>query len=182
MRDQVEPNRYRGPVELAAVADFSLGPLWVQPSVRRVSAGARDELVEPRVMQAFVALAEAAGAVVSRDVLVDRCWDGRIVGDDAINRCIAKVRRLAEVAEPPAFSIETVSKVGYRLKAAPGPLQRAGAMDPAGSSLEHDSFKSAPALAPTRPPIEHTVVGGRVGARAGADPTSNDHAQGVQAR
>ena len=179
MRDQVEPNRYRGPVELAAVADFSLGPLWVQPSVRRVSAGARDELVEPRVMQAFVALAEAAGAVVSRDVLVDRCWDGRIVGDDAINRCIAKVRRLAEVAEPPAFSIETVSKVGYRLKAAPGPLQRAGAMDPAGSSLEHDSFKSAPALAPTRPPIEHTVVGGRVGARAGADSTSNDHALAV---
>jgi DNA-binding winged helix-turn-helix (wHTH) protein/tetratricopeptide (TPR) repeat protein/TolB-like protein len=120
VRDQVEPNRYRGPVELAAVADFSLGGLWVQPSVRRVSAGVREELIEPRVMQAFVALAEAAGAVVSRDVLIDRCWDGRIVGDDAINRCVAKVRRLAEIADPAAFSIETVSKVGYRLKPAPG--------------------------------------------------------------
>ena len=64
-------------------------------------------------MQALVALTEAKGAVVSRDALIDRCWSGRIVGEDAINRCIAKVRRLADLAPHGAFTIETVSKVGY---------------------------------------------------------------------
>jgi Tol biopolymer transport system component/DNA-binding winged helix-turn-helix (wHTH) protein len=104
------------PIDLAAVPDFDLGALLVQPSLRRVSAGGREESVEPRVMQALIALAQAGGAVMSRDALIDRCWGGRIVGEDAINRCIAKVRKLAEVSEPPAFTIETVAKVGYLLK------------------------------------------------------------------
>ena len=115
--DRYVPEHAAQAIDLAAVPDFVLGSLRVQPSLRRVGAGAREESVEPRVMQALVALAEADGAVVSRDSLIDRCWAGRIVGEDAINRCIAKVRKLAEIAEPPAFMIETVSKVGYRLKA-----------------------------------------------------------------
>jgi Tol biopolymer transport system component len=39
-----------------------------------------------------------------------------VVGDDAINRSIAKVRALAEIATTPAFEIETVPRVGYRLR------------------------------------------------------------------
>ena len=104
------------PINLIAVADFDLGALLVQPSLRRVSANGQAELVEPRVMQALIALAQAGGTVMSRDALVDRCWGGRIVGDDAINRCIAKVRKLAELTEPPAFAVESIAKVGYVLK------------------------------------------------------------------
>lgn len=70
-------------------------------------------------MQALVALAQAGGSVVSRDTLIERCWSGRIVGEDAINRFIAKVRMLADIAEPPAFSVETVPRVGYVLQPAP---------------------------------------------------------------
>jgi DNA-binding winged helix-turn-helix (wHTH) protein/tetratricopeptide (TPR) repeat protein len=103
------------PINLIAVPDFDIGTLLVQPSLRRVSAGEKAESVEPRVMQTLIALAQAGGAVVSRDALIDRCWGGRIVGEDAINRCIAKVRKLAELADPPAFAIETISKVGYLL-------------------------------------------------------------------
>ena len=108
-----------GPAEtinLADTADFDLGALRVQPSRRRVSGGAQEDLVEPRVMQVLIALAEAGGAVLSRDALIERCWGGRIVGEDAINRCIAKVRRLADTVQPAAFTIETVAKVGYRLQ------------------------------------------------------------------
>jgi TolB-like protein/DNA-binding winged helix-turn-helix (wHTH) protein/Tfp pilus assembly protein PilF len=114
MNDQPEP------IRLAAAPDFALGALHIHPSLRRISAGGNEELVEPRVMQALIALAEAGGAVVSRDTLIDRCWGGRIVGEDAINRCIAKVRRLAETTVPPAFCIDTVAKVGYRLRRAGG--------------------------------------------------------------
>jgi hypothetical protein len=50
---------------------------------------------------------------VTRDELVQLCWDGRIVGDDVINRSISLVRQLAESAG--GFEIETVPRTGYRL-------------------------------------------------------------------
>jgi Tol biopolymer transport system component/DNA-binding winged helix-turn-helix (wHTH) protein len=135
--DQVARFTPSEPINLVDVPDFDLGALLVQPSLRRVSAGGREDSVEPRVMQALIALAQAGGTVVSRDALIDRCWGGRIVGDDAINRCIAKVRKLAEVADTPAFTIETVSKVGYRLKLPPGTTPARAAIDDTPVHLPH---------------------------------------------
>ncbi|MGH6878165.1 MAG: winged helix-turn-helix domain-containing protein, partial [Rhizomicrobium sp.] len=103
-------------LSLAEEADFSLGPLRVCPSARQVCCGERIETVEPRVMQVLVVLAGAAGAVVSRDHLIERCWGGRIVGDDAINNAIVKVRSLAGLSGEQAFEIETIPRVGYRLR------------------------------------------------------------------
>src|SRR6185437_9667500 len=76
--------------------------------------GTRENL-EPRVMQVLVALARADGAVLSRDELIRQCWGGRIVGEDAINRCVSKVRQLSELGGGKAFEIETIPRVGYRL-------------------------------------------------------------------
>ena len=68
----------------------------VRPATREVAADGAPEALEPRVMQVLVALARRRGEVVSRDELILSCWGGRAVGDDAINRCIARIRRLAE--------------------------------------------------------------------------------------
>lgn len=107
-------------IDLATTAPFMLGPLEVRPATRQVlGAGGAEQIAEPRVLQVLIALAEAAGEVMSRDALVQRCWDGRIVGEDAIHRAIAKARQLADLTQPPAFVIETIAKVGYRLQAAP---------------------------------------------------------------
>ena len=125
------------PINLAETADFAVGGLLVRPSLRKIEAGVQQDSVEPRVMQALVALVQAGGSVVSRDVLIERCWRGRIVGDDAINRCIAKVRRLADSVTPPAFVVETVSKVGYRLHVPEGNaawVDVTAADDPTGGS------------------------------------------------
>jgi DNA-binding winged helix-turn-helix (wHTH) protein/tetratricopeptide (TPR) repeat protein len=103
------------PINLAAAAPFRLGALEIRPSRRQVRAGAREVIAEPRVLQVLIALAEAHGAVVSREELVRRCWEGRIIGEDAINRSIAKARGVAELTDPPAFAIETIPRVGYRL-------------------------------------------------------------------
>ena len=70
-------------------------------------------------MQALVRLARAHGAVVSRDDLIQSCWGGRAVSEDAINRCIAKLRQLAEKNEAASFVIETIPRVGYRLAFGP---------------------------------------------------------------
>lgn len=104
------------PIELAREPDFALGPLQVRPSTRMAAWAGREEVLEPRVMQVLVALARASGAVVSRDALIAACWEGRIVGEDAINRTIGRIRRLAE--DSGAFTVETIARVGYRLKPA----------------------------------------------------------------
>ncbi|HEY2749937.1 winged helix-turn-helix domain-containing protein [Phenylobacterium sp.] len=106
-------------VELAGEPDFHLGALFVRPSRREIEVGGQAEKLEPRVMQALVVLAANRDRVVSRDQLIESCWDRRIVGDDAINRCMAKVRRVARAHG--GFTLETVPRVGYRLRlAAPG--------------------------------------------------------------
>jgi TolB-like protein/tetratricopeptide (TPR) repeat protein len=76
--------------------------------------------LEPKVAQVLIALASASPAVVSRDRLIDQCWDGRIVGDDALNRCILALRNLAKQFSPEPFAIETIPRVGYSLLARPG--------------------------------------------------------------
>jgi DNA-binding winged helix-turn-helix (wHTH) protein/tetratricopeptide (TPR) repeat protein len=103
-------------VSLAGEPDRRLGPLTIEPGLRRVAHDdGREEFVEPRVMQVLVALLRADGATLSRDELVFACWDGRIVGDDAINRVLSRLRRIAEGIGGGAFRIETLTRVGYRL-------------------------------------------------------------------
>lgn len=99
---------------LAREPAFSLGSIGVNPPTRQVIIGGERHTIEPRVMQVLVVLSKAQGAVVSRDELTDRCWDGRIVGDDAINHAIGKLRQLS-VSSSGAFAIETIPRVGYRL-------------------------------------------------------------------
>lgn len=101
-------------IDLATAPPFRIGPLTVEPALRQVTAAA-SETLEPRVMQVLVQLAMANGGIVSRDELVRRCWEGRIVGDDVINRVIARLRRLLEQHGGGAVRIETITKVGYRL-------------------------------------------------------------------
>jgi TolB-like protein/DNA-binding winged helix-turn-helix (wHTH) protein len=107
-------------VNLAETSDFDLGGLRVSPARRQVFMSGECRDLEPKVAQVLIALASASPAVVSRDRLVEQCWDGRIVGDDALNRCILALRHLAREFSPEPFAIETVPRVGYSLVAGPG--------------------------------------------------------------
>jgi TolB-like protein len=107
-------------MQLAHQAALKVGDLELRPATREVVWSAGREVLQPRVMQAFVTLARAQGSVVSRNDLIVACWDGRIVGDDAITQVLMKLRRLAGRTGE-AFQIETIAKVGYRLSAAPEP-------------------------------------------------------------
>jgi TolB-like protein/DNA-binding winged helix-turn-helix (wHTH) protein/tetratricopeptide (TPR) repeat protein len=102
-------------IDLAETADFELGGLIVSPAHRQVRWNGQRRELEPRVAQVLVALASVSPRVVSRNQLIERCWDGRVVGDDALNRCIVALRQLAKEFSPEPYSIETVSRVGYNL-------------------------------------------------------------------
>jgi DNA-binding winged helix-turn-helix (wHTH) protein len=117
MTDKIGIASASAPVRLAREPDFRLGAMTIRPSLCEVSIRGGRERLQPRVMQVLVALARAEDRVVSRDALIESCWGGRIVGEDAINRCIGRLRRLAETCED-GFSIETLARVGYRLTAA----------------------------------------------------------------
>lgn len=111
-----------GPIDLAGAPPFQLGPLALSPARREVCvAGGAPQGVQPRVMQVLIALAEARGGVVSRDVLVARCWAGLNLSEDAVQKAVAKARQVAELVHPPAFEIEAVPRVGYRLIASGAP-------------------------------------------------------------
>lgn len=115
-------------VELAHERDFILGRLTVLPSRREVvrDDGER-EVIEHRVMQVLVALSRAAGGIVTRDELTMLCWDGRVVGEDAIHRVISHLRKLANGIGAGSFEIETITKIGYRLTSdGNGPAEAGG--------------------------------------------------------
>ncbi len=125
---------------LAGERPFLLGGVEVRPANREVVAGARRELIEPKVMQVLVVLAKHCGEVVSKDELIAACWGGRVVVDEAVRRCILEIRRLAQ--RHGGFSVTTVHRVGYRLDEG-----RAEHLTPVGARREPEPFalaRSAP--------------------------------------
>ena len=102
--------------DLGLRPDFRLGPMAISPSRRHVEGPTGQIQVEPLIMQVFLLLLDARGAVVTRNELFDQCWGGVIVGDDSLNRAIAGVRRIAAEMGPGLFEIETIPRTGYRLR------------------------------------------------------------------
>ncbi len=107
-------------IQLADEPPLRIGALVVEPAARTViGQDGTSERLEPRVMQVLVRLSR--GGVVGRDDLIECCWAGQIVGEDAINRVISRLRRLAEERHG-VFHIETIPRVGYRMIADVAPV------------------------------------------------------------
>jgi DNA-binding winged helix-turn-helix (wHTH) protein/TolB-like protein len=115
-----------------------MGEWQVDPTVNALSRPGETVRLEPKTMEVLVFLAERAGQVVSRDVLLAALWPGVVVGEDAVTQTVIKLRKaLHDPARSPQY-IETISKRGYRLvaavacpgvKAVPAPVS-AGEDDP----------------------------------------------------
>ena len=100
---------------MVVVNEFWVGEWAVHPSLNRLSRGAEDVRVEPKVMQVLEVLAETPGQVVTRDALVARVWPDVFVSEDVLHRAIRELRRaFGDDTSKPAY-IETIRKRGYRL-------------------------------------------------------------------
>jgi DNA-binding winged helix-turn-helix (wHTH) protein/tetratricopeptide (TPR) repeat protein len=127
-------------VNLAHEPDFVLGRLTVSPSRRElVRDDGEREVIEHRVMQVLIALSKAEGSIVTRDELTMSCWDGRVVGEDAIHRVLSRLRKIANGIGASSIEIETITKIGYRLtsngyqlRAGEAPVARHDAAAPRG--------------------------------------------------
>ncbi len=118
-----------------------LGRAVVRLASREVEGPGGTAVLEPRVLQVLMALADHLGEVVARRTLLATCWPGQVVGEDALNRAIAELRKGLRIADDD-LRIDTVPKNGYRLRAptadapplelpAPAPSPSPGATMPA---------------------------------------------------
>lgn len=108
-------------IDLATCDDFDLGEVTVRPSSRELVGRDGIRTIEPKVMQMLVVLAARTGQVVSRQDLIDQCWPGRVVGEDAINRVVGKLRKVVQDIIGGTIRLETVARVGLRLIDRPHP-------------------------------------------------------------
>lgn len=104
-------------IDLARREDFRIGTTLVLPSTRQIRTSTGEAVLEPRVMQVLLAFHDSAGQVLTRNDLLQECWGGIIVGDDAINRAISEIRKAVRDTDAD-FTIETIARVGYRLSVA----------------------------------------------------------------
>jgi DNA-binding winged helix-turn-helix (wHTH) protein/tetratricopeptide (TPR) repeat protein len=133
-------------VDLAHEPGFVLGRLTVRPAVRQlVRDDGEEEVLQHRVMQVLIALARVDGAIVTREQLTMSCWEGRVVGEDAINRILSRLRGVASSIGAGSFRIETITRIGYR-------LLREGQEAPADMPAEAEP----PAKRPSR---RHVLIG-----------------------
>ena len=145
-------------IDLASERSLRIGRASIDPISREAAFGGRVERLQPQNLKVLILLARRRGAVVSRDELIQLCWDDRFVGEDVINRAISTLRRFAERAG--GFEIETIPRVGYRLvetapagKGRPAMWVAAAAAMPfivlaGGWYVQRDSARNAAADAP----------------------------------
>ena len=100
-------------IDAARVEKFVVGPACVDPPRLEIWGPNGTQIVERRVMQLLIALHRAAGHPVSRDELIESCWAGLAVSDDAITQCVSKLRRA--LAEVPGVTVSSIPRVGYRM-------------------------------------------------------------------
>jgi len=94
---------------------FKLGEWEVLPSRREIHRGEETVRPEPKQLDVLLSLAVRDGDVVTRDELVDECWDGRPTADEPINRSISQLRKHLGDEKPYQY-IDVIVKAGYCLK------------------------------------------------------------------
>lgn len=103
--------------------DFTVGDWRACPVTGELTHGRQRRRLEPMVMRLLCLLAARAPEVVSRSELHDALWPDTVVGEDALARCLLKLRRaLGDDARRPRY-IETLPRRGYRLVAPAEPVR-----------------------------------------------------------
>lgn len=94
---------------------FQLGDWVINPMSGKFTRNGHSVHVEPKLMDVLLCLAGAGGAVVTRDELMGSVWEGLIVSDEALTRCISELRTLLGDTARERRYIRTIPKRGYTL-------------------------------------------------------------------
>jgi predicted ATPase/DNA-binding winged helix-turn-helix (wHTH) protein len=90
--------------------DLRFDRFTLRPAARELLADGKPLAIGARAFDLLLALAQARGAVVTRDVLFERVWHGAAVGDENLKMQVMALRKLLG-----AQAIVTAPGRGYRL-------------------------------------------------------------------
>lgn len=94
---------------------FWIGDWFVDPRSNLLSNADKTCRVEPKVMHVLVCMAEQPMRTVTKEAFMQEVWNGTVVTDDALSRCISELRKVLGGSPRNPQYIETIRKSGYRL-------------------------------------------------------------------
>ncbi len=74
-----------------------------------------NERVDPLGIKLLTLLANNQGKLVTKDILLEKLWPNTVVNEDALSKCISRVRKILGDQPRQSKFIETLPKRGYRL-------------------------------------------------------------------
>lgn len=105
----------RTSAEMAGSRRLVIGEYQFDGGAGQLWRGDEEIKLAPRASALLAALAERSMQVVTKQELIDRLWDGKAVGDDALSSCVQELRRaLGDDPRKPRV-VETRHRRGYRL-------------------------------------------------------------------
>ena len=136
-------------------ASYRIGDWLFRSELNQLERDGEVVRLEPRVGDLLGFFAQSADQVVSREQIMEAIWPNVVVGDEAINNAVNKLRRaLGDDRQQPDY-IETLPKLGYRLIAAVEPLSPVTEATPA---------SAAPAIPPSTGEIPIAATRSRLAA------------------
>lgn len=111
----------RTSAEVAAALRVAFGEYRFDGGARQLWRGDEEIRLTPRASALLAALAERSTEVVTKQELIDRLWDGKAVGDDALTSCVQELRRA--LGDDPRHP--RVIETRYRLLLAAAPMEEA---------------------------------------------------------
>lgn len=95
--------------------EWQIGDWTFRPLLHRLSREEDQVRLEPKVSDLLLFLARHARQPVGKDAIFEGVWEQKFLGDSALTRTMAELRRaLGDDARTPRY-IETIPKIGYRL-------------------------------------------------------------------
>lgn len=95
------------------------GPVVFDRETRALEGNGRKIRLEPKLVELLAYLAGRRGDAVSRGELIDTIW-GDEGSDEALTQAVARLRRSLKELGGDADAIETLPKVGYRIRLSDG--------------------------------------------------------------
>src|SRR3954451_159037 len=101
---------------------FRFGPFLADRVGYRVLRGEEALDLTPKLLDLLLHLLDNAGALVTKEALLDALWPGANVTDNALTQAVSDLRQaLGDDAMSPRY-IKTVARRGYRFVAAVEPV------------------------------------------------------------
>ncbi len=107
---------------------LNIGGVTTNFSTHTLGSDNQQVRLEPKAMALLSYLARYQGQVVSREDIEAEIWKDVVVGYDALNILVGKLRKAFDDDPKSPRIIETIPKVGYRLIAEIGPVEPAASL------------------------------------------------------